>query len=74
MKKIKSGGVTCPTCGLGLMRKVLRSVTTRVGHTDIVIHRIHVEECAQCGERMYGMDALRRIRSVRDSRKRHRAA
>ena len=74
MRKAKSGGITCPTCGLGVMRKVLRSVTTRAGHIEIVIPRIQVEECARCGERMYDIDALRRIRITRESRRRHHAA
>lgn len=64
----------CPTCGRLAMRKVVRSVETTAGGKRMVVPNIEVEECARCGERLYDLAALRKIRDARGPARRTRAA
>jgi YgiT-type zinc finger domain-containing protein len=56
------------------MRRVVREVETRVGLRRMVVPDIEVEECGRCGERLYDLAALRKIRDARGPARRRRAA
>ena len=64
----------CPTCGKLTMKRVSRTVQTTVGRKRISVPDIEVEECANCGERLYDLIALRRIRQAREPARRGSAA
>lgn len=64
----RRAGILCPTCGVGRMLRVVREVTTTVGRKTISVPDVEVDECPKCGERLYDLQALQRIRQVRDSR------
>lgn len=58
-------GLRCPTCGRQALRRVRRSAETRVRNRVVVVRGIAVEECSCCGERLYDLAALARIRAAR---------
>jgi YgiT-type zinc finger domain-containing protein len=66
--------IRCPTCGQRALHRVLREVTTRAGRRTIKVGGVEVEECAQCGERLYDLAALRQIAAARKGRRRSTAA
>jgi YgiT-type zinc finger domain-containing protein len=70
----KSAAIQCPTCGVHGMKRVSRSLTTRVGSTKVVVRGVEVEECPHCGERLYDLAALRRLRSARRTPRQPHAA
>ncbi|MBI5478298.1 MAG: YgiT-type zinc finger protein [Deltaproteobacteria bacterium] len=70
----KAPTVSCPTCGRSGMQRVSRNVTTRVGAAQLVVRDVEVEECPHCGERLYDLAALRRIRAARRPPRRSHAA
>lgn len=45
---------TCPTCGSKRIRKVTRDVTFRRRGQTVTIKGVEVEECPDCGERLFG--------------------
>jgi YgiT-type zinc finger domain-containing protein len=57
--------IRCPTCGQPDLRRVFRDVTTRAAGRVLVVHDVEVDECENCGERLYDLPALRRIRDAR---------
>jgi YgiT-type zinc finger domain-containing protein len=61
-------GILCPTCGRNRMERVSREITTRVGRRAITVSDVEVDECPKCGERLYDLAALRRIRQARGTR------
>ena len=67
-------GIRCPTCGRAAMVRRTRDVEARAGRKVIVVRGIEVEECSRCGERLYDLTALRRIREARQKGRRGRAA
>lgn len=64
----------CPTCGHAGMVQVERDIATRAGRKTVTVRGVSVEECPRCGERLYNLAALRRLRAVRTGRGRTRAA
>jgi YgiT-type zinc finger domain-containing protein len=64
MKKA-ANAARCPTCGLRGMVRVSRSVLSRVGSATVVVRGVVVDLCPHCGERLYDLAALRRIRAGR---------
>lgn len=72
--KKKATGIRCPTCGRPGMPRVYRSVTIKVGGVERVVPRVAVEECAHCGERLYDLAALDKIRRAKEVARRARAA
>jgi len=57
--------IRCPTCGAAKMRRVRRSVETRSGKRCVVVPDIDVDECPKCGERLFDLEALDKIRESR---------
>jgi YgiT-type zinc finger domain-containing protein len=70
----KTATIRCPTCGRPGVRRVTRDVATRIGATELVVRGVEVDECPSCGERLYDLAALRRIRAARRPPRRSRAA
>lgn len=66
--------IRCPTCAKKGLRSVMRNVKTRVGKRAITVRGVPVEECPHCGERLYDLAALARIREARAASRRRRAA
>jgi len=64
----------CPTCGQLAMRRVVRSIETTVGGKRTEVPNIEVEECGACGERLYDLIALRKIREARGPARRTKVA
>jgi YgiT-type zinc finger domain-containing protein len=64
----------CPTCGKAAMKPVARDVTTQRGGKSVVVKNVAVEECSQCGERLYDLAALRRLAEASRTRSRRRPA
>ena len=64
----------CPRCGRLSMKKVLRAIETKAGRKRMVVPDIEVEECQRCGERLYDLAALRKIRDARGPARGGRAA
>jgi YgiT-type zinc finger domain-containing protein len=56
------------------MSRRARDVEIAVGHKRVVVRRVAAEECPICGERLYDLAALRRIREARQKRRRGHAA
>ena len=56
---------TCPMCGSKRIRRVKRDIeSTRRGHT-LIARDIEVEECPDCGERLFSPEAIEEIESQR---------
>lgn len=53
---------TCPTCGSKRIRRIKRDIESRRGVDPYVAHDIEIEECPDCGERLFSPDALAAIR------------
>ena len=49
---------TCPTCGSKRIRRVKRDLTSRRGGETYVARGIVVEECPDCGERLFSPESL----------------
>jgi YgiT-type zinc finger domain-containing protein len=64
----------CPTCGKLGMKRVLRTIQTSLGRRRISVPGIEVEECTNCGERLYDLNALRLIKRAREPSRRGSAA
>jgi YgiT-type zinc finger domain-containing protein len=59
---------TCPTCGSKRIRLVRRNMTrTFLGETYRV-PSVPIHECPDCGEKLYGREAMHKLESYR---KRH---
>ena len=54
----------CPTCGSESIREVRRDVRRRVLDTEYTIRSLRFHECTDCGEKVYGRQALRRIQET----------
>jgi YgiT-type zinc finger domain-containing protein len=66
--------VRCPSCGKLAMKLVSRTIRTKVGRRSISVPDVEIEECANCGERLYDLGALRIIRRARQPARRGSAA
>jgi YgiT-type zinc finger domain-containing protein len=56
------------------MQMVVGSVETTVRGKRLLVPNIELEECPHCGERLYDLAALRKIRAARRPPRRKRAA
>jgi YgiT-type zinc finger domain-containing protein len=52
---------TCPTCGSRRIRPVKRTIESKRGGKTLVAHGIEVEECPDCGERLFSPEAMEGI-------------
>ena len=59
------GKIQCPTCGRHAVAGVIRDISVKVGAKTVKVHGVSIEECEHCGERLYGLAALDRIRQER---------
>lgn len=64
---------TCPTCGTRRLRRVKRDIKSHRGGQPYVARGIEVEECANCGERLFSPEALEAIAEQQPQSKRARA-
>jgi YgiT-type zinc finger domain-containing protein len=69
---------TCPMCGSKRIRRIKRAIESRRGGSVFVAQGVTVEECPDCGERLFGPEALEEIaaqkpRSQKNSRRRKSA-
>jgi YgiT-type zinc finger domain-containing protein len=70
----KLEGIHCPTCGKRGLRAVRRTVTTRVGKRAVTVRGVPLEECPHCGEQLYSLSAMRKIREAREAARASHAA
>lgn len=56
---------TCPMCGSKRIRRVKRSVESKRGGEVFIARGIEVEECPDCGERLYSPEAMEEIEAQR---------
>jgi YgiT-type zinc finger domain-containing protein len=47
------------------MIRVARDVRTGKGRRSVLVRDVDVDECPRCGERLYDLPALRKIREAR---------
>lgn len=52
---------TCPTCGSKRMRRVCRDVTRDWHGKKYTVPRLSFEECPDCGEVLYDLEAMGKI-------------
>jgi YgiT-type zinc finger domain-containing protein len=62
---------TCPICGSKRIRRVKRDIESRRGGRPFVAHGIEIEECPNCGERLFGPEALEQIEAQRPGESKH---
>lgn len=55
----------CPTCGGRRIRVVKRDVRGNVRGHKYIAKDIEFHECPDCGEKLYGPEAMRKIESFR---------
>ena len=60
-------GVLCPTCGEARMQRVSQNVQTKAGRRKVTVPDVELDLCPKCGERLYDLLALRKIRAARDA-------
>jgi len=55
----------CPTCGSSRMHTIRTDYRTRVRGEEVLVPKLEREECPNCGEMLFGPQAMRRIESFR---------
>ncbi len=69
---------TCPTCGGRKIKKVTRSFVDEFQGETYLVPSLEFHECPDCGERLYGPEAMRKIEAYSPAyakqRKRRKAA
>lgn len=63
---------TCPTCGSKRIRRVKRNIESRRGGQPFIARGIKIEECPDCGERLFSPEALEDIAAQRPHTARRR--
>lgn len=61
MTTVKLSLAICPTCESSRIRPVRRDIASNRGGKPYVAHDIEIEECPDCGERLFSPDALNEI-------------
>jgi YgiT-type zinc finger domain-containing protein len=51
----------CPSCGSGNIKKVRRNWTGQFGGQTYIVPSLEFYECSDCGEKVYGRQAMRKI-------------
>jgi YgiT-type zinc finger domain-containing protein len=66
---------TCPTCGSKRIRVVRKDYHGRYKGKAYVARDVEYHECPQCGEKLFGSEAMKKIESSRPQpRRRVKAA
>ncbi len=55
----------CPTCGSSRIRTLRSDYRTRVRGEEVLVPKLEREECPNCGEILFGPQAMRRIEGFR---------
>ena len=56
---------TCPTCGSKGIHHVRRAVMRTVRGKSYRVPGVVLHECPDCGEKLYGREAMRKLESYR---------
>jgi len=66
----------CPMCGSKRIRRVCRDVKGSYRGKPYTAHDVEFEECPDCSERLYDMEAMEKLESARSAplRRRKRVA
>jgi YgiT-type zinc finger domain-containing protein len=59
---------TCPTCGSRRIRRVRRTVTRKSRGKPFTVPHLTFHECPDCGEQVYGPEAMEKIEAHRPRR------
>ena len=59
---------TCPTCGSKRIRLVRRAITENFAGETYRVPSVPIHECPDCGERLYGREAMHKLESYRKRR------
>lgn len=60
---------TCPTCGSKRLKRVRRGVTRTAHGEKYVVPAVDFHECPNCGEKLYGRQAMHKLESFRPKTK-----
>ena len=60
---------TCPTCGSKRLKRVCRGVTRNVLGEKYIVPAVTFHECPNCGEKLYGRQAMHKLESFRPKMK-----
>ena len=55
----------CPTCGQKTLRRHKRDIRGTYKGRPYVARNVEVEDCSNCGERLFDLEAMRKIESAR---------
>jgi YgiT-type zinc finger domain-containing protein len=64
----------CPTCGSQRIGPVRRTVTRRHNGEKYTVPDLEFLECSNCGERLYGREAMNKIEAVSPAHEKRRPA
>jgi len=56
---------TCPTCGSKRIKRVRRGVTRTAHGEKYVVPAVEFHECPDCGEKLYGRQAMQKLELFR---------
>jgi hypothetical protein len=54
----------CPSCGSRRIKNVQRDWVGESNGRTYIVHRLRFSECPDWGERVYGLDVIRRIEAA----------
>ena len=64
---------TCPTCGSKKIKKIRGNLTREFEGEKYSVPNVEYYECPDCGERIYGREAVRKIQAKSPAFQRHHA-
>lgn len=64
---------TCPTCGSKKMEKIRGKLTREFNGQKYSVSNVEYYECPDCGEKIYGREAVRKIQAKSPAFQRHQA-
>lgn len=62
----------CPTCGGGRVRQVIEPVVLTIAGVTFRLERVPHERCDDCGERVFGLEASKRLDELLTRKRRSR--
>jgi YgiT-type zinc finger domain-containing protein len=54
---------TCPTCGSGKIKHVIRDITRKHKNHTYIVPKVEFYDCPNCGEKVFDHEAMLKIRN-----------